>query len=172
MTGDEETARADARVRKVLKAGKLATFNAWTLAIFGAGSLLFAFTSLAALVVGGALLVVAWVEFRGRTLLRQLDPRGPRILAWNQLALSVLLVVYCLWSIRVLRVRPPDELDTLAALAGLPPDVLVGLMVLTYLAVIAGSLVLLGLAAWYYWSRGRLLREYLAETSGASSTPV
>lgn len=161
---DDHSTRADPRARKVLKAGRLATFNGWALAIFGAGSLLFAFTSLTALVVGGALLVLAWVEFRGRAGLRRLEPEGLRLLGWNQVALFAVLALYCLWSIRTLRVRPPDELETVAALAGLPADSLVALVVVTYVAVIAVSLVVLGLSAWYYWSRARLLREHLAET--------
>lgn len=157
---------ADERLQKVLKAGKLATFNAWTLAAFGALSLLFAFGSLTALIVGAALLVLAWIEFRGRAGLRRLEPGGLRLLGWNQIALFVLLAAYCLRSIHVLRTRPPEELDTAAALAGLPFEALVGLLVVTYVAVIVVSLVVQGLFAAYYWSRGRLLREHLEEAPG------
>lgn len=154
-------APADERLHQVRTADRLATFNAWTLTVFGGGSLLFAFGSVTALVVGAALLVLAWVEFRGRAGLRRLEPEGLRLLGWNQIALFVLLAVYCLWSIRILRTRPPEALDTVASLAGLPVAALVGLLVLTYVVVVVVSVVLQGLAAWYYWSRGRLLQKHL-----------
>ena len=166
MTSDEPD-RAQERARKILRADKLATFDAWTLAVFAGLTLLFSFGSVTALVVGAGLLALSWVEFRGRKALRDLDPQGPRILGWNQVALFVLIAGYCLWSIRGMESRPPEELETAAALAGLPVEVLVRIMVLTYWGVIGVSLVLLGLAAWFYWRRGPWLREHLAETSEA-----
>ena len=161
---EEAEGPADERLGKVLKAGRLATFNAWTLAAFGALSLLFAFGSVTALIVGAALLLLAWIEFRGRAALRRLEPGGLRLLGWNQIALFVLLAAYCLRSIHVLRTRPPEQLETAAALAGLPFRALVTLLVVTYVAVIVVSLVVQGLFAAYYWSRGRLLVEHLEET--------
>lgn len=167
MTREAE-APADERLHKVRKAGKLATFNAWTLAVFGGGSLLFAFGSVTALVVGAALLLLAWVEFRGRAGLRRLEPEGLRLLGWNQIALFVLLALYCGWSIHLLRTRPPAELDTVASITGLPAASLVDLLVLTYVAVIFVSVAAQGALAAYYWSRGRLLEEHLAGAGEAA----
>ena len=157
----DELERANERARRIFRADKLATFDAWTLAVFAGLSLLFSFGSLAALGVGGALLALSWVEFQGREKLRALDPTGPRILGWNQVALFVVIALYCLWSVRT---RPPEELDRAAALAGVPAELLVQLVVLTYWAVIVLSALLLGLAGWFYWRRGPWLREHLAET--------
>ena len=42
---------------------------------------------------------VAYHEFKGRALLRDLDLKGPRVLGYNQIGFGVLLVGYCVWSL-------------------------------------------------------------------------
>ena len=95
----QQLSEANRRAKKVLGAAKVATFNGWSFGVFAAISLLFGIFSITSLLVGIGLGIVAWNEFRGRDLLRGFDPRGTRLLGWNQVGLICLLVVYCLWCI-------------------------------------------------------------------------
>ncbi len=56
----EDLTKATERAGKILGAGKVATFNGWTLGAFGAVSLLFGLFSLTGFIAGPCLLVLAW----------------------------------------------------------------------------------------------------------------
>ncbi len=95
--------------RKVRSASRLAAFNALSLAIVGGFALLAAFVQIlagltrghialsafAGLLLGGGLLAIAAIEQRGRSRLLQLDPAGGTLLAWNQVALLAVVVLWC-----------------------------------------------------------------------------
>ena len=91
-----QLAQANQRARKVLSAARVATFNGWTIGSIAGFSLLFGLFSRTALVMGIAMGIVAWNEFRGRALLRAFDPAGPRLLGKNQLGFLAVIVGYCL----------------------------------------------------------------------------
>ncbi|MCA9286083.1 MAG: hypothetical protein KDA22_12740 [Phycisphaerales bacterium] len=157
------------RTRKVRRAAGYATASGWTLVVFAAltftGVLFGDFVSLA---IAVALAVLGANELRGGAELRRFDAGGARRLAFNQLGLGVLIVAYASWSL-VVALRDP-------ALAGLQQstgdagiDEMVGQIanLVTYgvyggLAVV--GVVVPGLTAWYYHSRGRIVRAALAET--------
>lgn len=164
-------AQANRSARKVLGAAKVATFNGWTIGVFAALCLPFAiFGDFTSLVIGLGLGAVAWNEFRGRTLIRQFNMRGPRTLGWNQLALLGLLIGYCLWQIRVglAGTDPYQEVlqstPELGSMLGGIEHLQKVLTLAVYGSIIALSLVFQGLNAVYYFSRARLMRAYLTQT--------
>ncbi len=159
----EELAQAKQRVRKVLGAVKVATFNGWTIGVFAAITLLFALFSVTALVVGAGMAVVSWNEFRGRTLLRQFDTQGPRLLGRNQVGFMSLLIGYCLWSIYRTLTNPVTQIEGLEEI-GVTADLVTNLTVAVYGAVIVLSLLFQGLNALYYFRRVKHVEEYLRET--------
>ncbi len=160
----EELARANQRAKKVLGAGKVATFNGWSIGVFAAVTLMFALFSMTARVLGIGMAIVAWNEFRGGKLLRQFDRHAPRLLGRNQLGFMGLLIGYCLWSIRSTLTNPLTEVEGLEALAGATGDLVTNLTVAVYGGVILLSLLIQGLNARYYFARTKLLEGYLRET--------
>ena len=172
LTPEHQRALAEAnqRVRKVMAAGKMAAFNGWTSGIFAALTLPFALFSLTALVVGAALALVAWNEFRGRKLLLHFDGRGPRVLGWNQLGFMTLLIGYGLWGIYSALTGPNPYADQIKAMPELeqmlgPIDEMhLILAVAVYGCLIVFSAIFQGLNALYYFTRRKHLDAYLVRT--------
>lgn len=160
-----QLAAANERAEKILKAGRIATFNGWTIGTFGGLSVLLGLGSLTALVVGAGLLVVAWNELRGRNLLRRLDAVGPRLLARNQLGLMGLIIAYCLWSIYGTLHHPGEAIQELEQFMGGPGSV-THLVAWGYGAVIVLSMVAQGFNARYYFARVARLESYVRSTPG------
>lgn len=162
-----ELAEASRRGRKVFNAAKVAAFNGWACAILAALALPFALTSIPALVGGLGLATVAWNEFRGRKMLLRFDPRGPRLLGWNQIGLLGLIVAYCAWRIYdgltgpSLADQHPDLKMVLGSVASLERALTLGI----YGSAIVLSALAQGLTARYYFSRAPHLRRYLGETA-------
>lgn len=151
---------------RILGSEKVAGFNAWTLAIFGGISLLTGVFSAAGLVVGAGLLIFAWNEFRGRALLRRLDRRGPRVLAWNQIALAAAVLLYCGWSGWRAWARPDPSLARLESVLGMSPGTVAELTVTVYAAVFVVTALFLGFTARYHFVRASRLEAYLERTPG------
>lgn len=161
----EELQRANERLQKpILGSAKVAGINAWTLAIFGGLSVLAGLFSLSTLIVGVALLAIAWNEFRGRDLVRRLDPRGPRILAWNQLVLVVAVGIYCTWRSWVAWARPEPSVTELETALDLDPGEVGRLTVMAYGAVFVITAVVLVFTARYHLRRASRLETYLRDT--------
>ena len=161
-----ELARANERAAKILRAARIAAFNGWTIGAFAVVTLLFGLFSPTALLVGLGLGAVAWNEFRGRRLLRELDPAGPRLLWKNQVGFLALIVVYCLWSIYGALHHPSPQLAELETTLGVEASLITNVVVAVYLGAIALSVLLLGLNARYYRARVGQLEAYLEETPG------
>jgi hypothetical protein len=160
----EDFAQAGERARKILTAGRVATFNGWTLGVCAAVSLLLGLFSMIGFIVGICLAIVAWNEFRGGERLRQFDPDGLKLLVWNQVGLMSLVVSYCLWSMYRTVANPSDEVARLEELTGLPGDFVTDLTVTVYGLAIVLTLLFQGLNARYYFARIQLLADYLRET--------
>jgi hypothetical protein len=160
-----ELAAANERAGKILKAARVATFNGWTIGLFGAISVLFGLGSLTAVVVGAGLLVVGWNELRGRNMLRRFEPAAPRLLGRNQVGLMALIVAYCLWSIHGTLNHPSESIRQLEAFLG-GPGTVTHLVAWGYAAVIVLSVLVQGLNARYYFARGEQLKSYVASTPG------
>ncbi len=159
-----QLAQANQRARKVLSAARVATFNGWTIGSIAGFSLLFGLFSRTALVMGIAMGIVAWNEFRGRALLRAFDPAGPRLLGKNQLGFLAVIVGYCLWSIYTTATGQNAELAEIETMIGPVSDLARDLTVMVYGVVLLLSVVFQGLNARYYFARERLVREYLQRT--------
>ncbi len=151
------------RAPKVLTAARVAAFNGWAIGISAALSLLFALASWTALAVGSGLAIVAWNELRGRKLLLRFDPRGPRLLGWNQLGLMGLVIAYSLWSIYI-GLTDATELDALLKelepMTGSIGDLRTTVTFVVYGGVIISTIIYQGLNALYYFTRTKHLPAY------------
>jgi len=156
---------ARTRARKILSAGKVAAFNAWTIGGFAVLTILFGLRNPAVLALGIGMGVVARNEFRGRTMLRRFEAAGARLLGRNQLGLMGLIVAYCLWCIYRVQTQPPDpEMQQLQDLAGVGADLIRQLSLVLYGCVILATGLFQGLNARYYFKRMGMVETYLAET--------
>lgn len=173
----QQLAAADIRAKKLRNAGRVAMFNGVIITIFSGLSLLLVLGGLAfgeydwlGFVMTIGLGAIAWNEFRGRTLLMQLEPRAPRVLGWNQLTLLGLIVAYAAFMLIKTMVAGDPELAKLGREPGVSD--MIGdfraleklIAELLYGSLIVGTLVFQGLNALYYFTRAKLLRAYLAET--------
>ncbi len=158
------------RGRKISRAAGVAAFSGWTLAFFGAVSLLSGLFSLPAFLLGLGLCAVAFVELRGAKGLRAIDLAAPRRLALNQLGLVVVVTAYAGWNI-VQALVGPGPYDVHLAAGGpiaetlAPIDRLTRLLTVSfYAALIGGSVIAQGCASVYYFSRRGHMRAYLQST--------
>ncbi|MFG0329281.1 MAG: hypothetical protein ACF8PN_05215 [Phycisphaerales bacterium] len=159
------------RSRQVLRACKIATFNAWTLAIAAALTAPSAVFSVGGAVVTAALVATCWNEFRGRKLLRRFEVAGARTLGWNQVILLALVLVYCGWKSYEAAYGPPPMASVVEA--GLDPSLVSDvehiartLTVAVFVTVAFLSVIIQGLNAWYYFSRGSVVERYRRDTPG------
>ncbi len=150
----------------------VATFNGWSVGLFAALSALvlplsFSFSGL---MISIGLGVVAWNEFKGRAMLRLLDPQGARRLGFNQIGLGGVIVGYCVWSLLAALFGP----DAYAQVIAENPELgqilgsTGGLYRLIAAAVYGGAIVLTipyqALMAWYYFSRAGHITKYVQQT--------
>jgi hypothetical protein len=162
--------------RKCRIASGIALANWVGLAVCGIISLGLELSSRSLPLSGLVLLGLAWNERRGRTLLLAADPRAPRRLAFNQLLLLLVVVVYCVHSAYVAWTGP-SPLDALleeepelgemlgddASLAELAEWARTAALVV-YGAVAALSLLVQSLLALYYLSLRAVVATLAAET--------
>jgi hypothetical protein len=157
--------------KKLRFARGIALTNVVSLAFFGFVSVVIGLFSLSLPLVGLALIVLAVNEERGRRRLEALDTRAPKQLAWNQLALFLVVFVYCAHSAYVTWYGP-DPLAVLSSQSGEISDTLDQLSqqmdgsvsdlgswarvatVLVYGAALLASALVQGLTALYYRSLG------------------
>ncbi len=163
-----EVEAARARAKKIRRAAGVAALSGWTLAIFALVSLFgVAFGDWTSVVAAGALGVLAFVELRGGKLVRAFDERGARQLGFNQIALGGLIVAYSAWSLyQAARSSPLTSMGSTgdpamdANIEQLSKGIAYGL----YVILGATGVIVPGLTAWYYFSRQKLIRRFVAET--------
>jgi hypothetical protein len=157
-------------LRTIRRAVSLACADGWTIGAFGALTLLLGLTDPSSVILGLAMILVAAVELRSAGRLRRLDPRAARVLGFNQVTLGSLLIVYALWRIWAL-FREGGASEALGAtepqLAQMLKPVenltrLIGLAV--YSTLIAIGMFAQGGMAWFYFTRQKHVRAYLAQT--------
>lgn len=168
LSPEQKDALEDARKRaaRFLGAAKLATFNGWSLGIFAALTIPFAFRSFPAMVLGVGMAVAARNEFKGRNLIRRIDPAGPRLLGRNQIGLMAVVIAYCLWCIYGAYAHPDLKLQQQLDLVGVPAGTVRSLTVLVYAVLIATTVIFQGLTARYYFVRIRRIEAYLRRIPG------
>jgi hypothetical protein len=157
------------RGAKIRRAVSVATFDGWATGLFGALTFICGIFSWIGLVLGAAMLTVAYVEFRGARRLRQLDASAAASLGWNQVALGSALLIYAaysLWNVFYSHSLVVDQLLNTPELGGMGSIEslarLIGVLIYGTLAAVAifGQ----GGTAWYYFSRRKHVEAYLRET--------
>lgn len=158
------------RAKPIQRAASVATFNYWTLGLFGLPALLVGLFSLPSLFVGAGLLLIAHNEHRGAKMFRQLDRRAPRMLGLNQLGLIAVLTAYGTWGVMQALTAENHYAEQIAAMPQLAPtleplgELYATLSILVYGGVIAFAFIFQGFNSWYYFSRAKWMRRYLHET--------
>ena len=150
----------------------VATFNGWSLGIFATLSALILplSFSLQGLVISIGLGVVAWNEFKGRAMLRLLDPQGARRLGFNQIGLGAVIVGYCMWSLLAALFGPDAYAEVIAEnpelgqILGSTGDLYRVIAVAVYGGAILLTIPYQTLMAWYYFSRTKHITNYVEQT--------
>lgn len=156
---------ASARMKTVLRPARVARVNGWTVGVFGVLSVLLGLVSGGGgVVVGLALVAVAWNEMRGIKRLQALDPEGARILAWNQLILGGVVAVYCAAAIARARVSPDPSMKELEELGGIPAGLIAELTTVLYGAVAAIVVIVQALFARYHFKAGEKVAAFRRDT--------
>ena len=161
---------AKRRRRKLDRAATVAATGGWITAVLAALGVPFAlFDGVSAVMVLG-LAAVAYHEFKGRRMLKALDPAAPRLLGCNQLAFAALIIAYSVWQIvRVLTgdghyaqaiAAEPMLADALGPVEHLYTSISLAI----YAMLIVGTILFQGGIAWYYFSRAKHLRAYVGQT--------
>lgn len=160
----DELATAMKRAGKIRAAARAAAFTGWTSLALGALSLVLSLFSPVGVLVGGALLAVAWNELEGRKQVLRFDPQGPRRLARNQLWLLAVVAVYCGWAIYQARFNSDPDVSQLEEALGLESGFVAGATEMVYAIVfLVAALFQWGMYR-YHAARISLMRSYLAET--------
>ena len=168
-----ELTDAKPRFKKVRAAARVAAFNGWTIGVIAALSAPFALFSVEGLLLAVGFTAIAYIEFRGRRRLLQYDPSAAALLGWNQIGLLTLIVAYCLWQLWTGLSGPsplaaelqaqPELGDALGSIEEVD-DLYRGVVVAFYGTIIALTLVVQGLNAFYYFSRRKYVVACLRDT--------
>lgn len=177
--------RAGRAYKVIRRATSTALFSAASTFILAIMALPFvAYTQEIVLGIAAILVIgVACVEFRGYLWFKRADRRASRLLAFNQLALLLIIGVYCVaQSIAYIRFAPmlaipPEsvtEFNKMFSQLGLNytinanslKDFAVALIVGIYVIVFVVSVIFQGGLAIYYWTRRKGIDAYHASTPG------
>lgn len=169
-----QLAAASLAARKVRWMAAVATFDAWSIAIFAAPSFVCGlFSGASGVLLGLAMGATAFVEFRGAAAIRRLDPTAPRRQGYNQLVLACSIILYALWCIHaasaggglLAQLQQADPGADFSSIGGGQMDSL-GQAVTWFLygGLIVLTILFQGGLALYYFSREKVIRQYLAET--------
>lgn len=166
----QQIVRAQQQRKKLSRATKVASFNAWSFAILAGLSVLIAVFSPWSLV---AAILLAWLsfnEFRGRRQLQALCPSGPRTLGWNQVFCCLCIAGYCALKLyqalagegvyATAIAEHPEIAHMLEPMEGL----IESMTIATYLIVLIVGVGVQGVTAWYYFTRHRVLDDYVNQT--------
>jgi hypothetical protein len=167
----QELEAARRRLKGIRRAVGAARLEGYSIAVCGGFTVLFGIGSWLTILGGAVLTAIGVIEIVAAGQLRRLDERGPRILGINQGVLAVLIVFYALWSLHAESSNPNRDLQDLSPsdaaamnqMMGPAMDIEHSVMELMYGSLIVAAIFEGGMA-WYYYSKGPQLREYLAET--------
>ena len=157
------------RSRKVRRAANVAAMSGWTLAFFALVTLMSVIVGdFLSIPLGVVLGVLAYNELRGGAMIRRFEPAGATRLAYNQIALGVVIVVYSVWSL-ISALRSPDLAAATASVGDPQVSAMLGSItnIVTYGlygTMVAVGVIVPGLTAIYYQTRARLIRDVLAAT--------
>jgi hypothetical protein len=172
FTSDHLVAIAEAKKRfaPIRREIGVATFDAWSVAVFAGLTVLFSLTSPPALLVGLGMGVVAFIEFRAIKRLNALDPTAPRTLGLNQVGFATVLILYAAYKL----LTPGDQMISADAMevAAADPQLAASLKSLSatvnlvlYCGVIAFAVIFQGGCALYHFTRTPILKRYVGSTA-------
>ena len=159
-------------MRKIRRAIGTATFDGWTLAVFGVMTFVLGMGDWLALALGAGLMAIGGIELYAARRLKRLEPPAVGVLVWNQIALGSVLMIYAIWRVFSVLHNPANSaLAAEAAAAGLNAGDLQGLAgldqsitLLVYYSLMAIAVFGQGSMALFYSTRRKHLQAYLAET--------
>ena len=154
-------------MRKIRRAASVAYTDGCLLAVCAAATLGFGFNELSSVLVAVFLGAIAAVELWGAQSLRKLDVNAPKRLGINQLALAAAITLWALWGTY-------SELShhaTASEISQYAPELdanfgqmATQISVIVYLGIIAATILFQGGMALYYFTRRRVLAEYVEQT--------
>lgn len=163
---------AEKRSKKIRRAAGVAAFGGWSAAIFAGISAVLSLLppDVVGLVLAAALGLAAYHELTGRRELLRFEARASRRLGLNQLCLAAMIVIYGSWKLWGVINNgapiPPQASTGDAEMDQMIADMTGKMMIAVYAGVIAAGLLVPGLTAIYYFTRGRLVRQFVATTPG------
>ena len=157
---------------KIRRAISTATFDGWTLAVFGLMTFVFGMGDVVAVALGAGLMAIGAIELYAARRLRRLEPPAVGILVWNQIVLGSVLMGYAIWRVFDALHNPANSaLAAEAAAAGLTASDLQGVVgleqsitLLVYYSLMAIAIFGQGGLALFYFTRRKHLLAYLAQT--------
>jgi len=165
-----QISEARARGKAIQRCAAVANFSGWTIAIFGALTVITSIGSLIGLILGVGMCVLSHFEFKGAKEIRRLDPAAPKRLARNQMILAGLVLIYSVGSLYSALTQP----GALQQAAG--NDVQLNSMLapwegferMAYIAIystmVAAAILGCGGTALYYARKKPQIEAYLRET--------
>ena len=166
----EQIAAARKRGRSIQRCASVASLSGWTIAIFGALTVVTSIGSLIGMALGVGMCLLSHFEFRGAKEIRRLDPTAPKRLARNQLILGALILIYSVGSLWV-ALTQPSELEKslgneaqLNSMVGSIRDFERTAYIALYGTMIVAAVIGCGGTALYYARRKHLIETYVQET--------
>jgi uncharacterized protein YneF (UPF0154 family) len=147
----------------------VASFNGWSAAVLATLSVLIGVfvPTLITVLAAGVLIAVAYTEFHGRTLVKQLNTRGLVVLTWNQLAFGVMIILYAAWQLYVTSQGQDSQLQELASVGEMGQqlaDMEQQLLLLVYWMLILGTVAFQGGMAWFYFASRKPMQAFIDQT--------
>lgn len=172
LSGEHLRAFQEARIRakRIRRCVTVATFDGWSVGVFGALTLLFGMFSVVGWVLGVGMCAIAYVELSTIEALKRLEPKSVHRLGWNQVALAALLLGYAVWSLYGAWFGPDPFASTIAAAPETAQMLapyssiarLIGVAI--YIALAGVAIFAQGGTALYYFTREKHVRAYLKQT--------
>jgi hypothetical protein len=169
----QQLAAARLSSAKVRRAASVAYADGWMIAICGVPTFLFGamggLSGISGIILGGALCIIAYIEFDGAKRFRRLDITAARRLGYNQLALAVVLIAYSLWSLYTsahggLAAELQANAPELGNMGTEIQDLMQTASRILYITLIAVAILAQGGTALYYFSREKYIKRYVEQT--------
>ena len=163
-----EVALAQQRGKKIRRAVTTAKIDGGITAFFAGVCMLSSFLGIEGPILGVILGAVAFNSFRNAGKLAKFDRAAPAKLAMNQVYLAGAVILYALYELHAnLTGSASGHLAELAGMGDMGADI-AGLertvIWAVYGGLIAGTILAQGLTGLYYFSRAKLVQEYMDQT--------
>ncbi len=168
----QELATAARRFRKIRGMARNAFWGSFTSGFIGLVSVYFSIGSVSGVAISVAMVFSAIVQFRAARRLGRLEPKALEHLAWNQIILGGLFVLYGAWCLLTISSNSGQTQQLLAETGvGAAGGAQVGSLIHLILVITDTVLILFGLlfqggAGLYYFWRRKYVAAFETETPG------